>query len=135
MGKIVVSNSIKWVGIHLGLCEGGRAANDCRLIFIGVPGIQGIINPSQYPVSAVSDDLRFPRPGYTGFSHYKFVDSFGVELAYIGASSAGYRIIYIEGVLGCTSDSCRVDCAGQPDGFCCIDHSLSNRLLQVLANL
>ena len=32
----------------------------------------------------------------------------------------------------CSSDSCRVDCAGQPDGFCCIDHSVTNRMLQVI---
>jgi hypothetical protein len=34
----------------------------------------------------------------------------------------------------CTLDSCRVDCVGQPNGFCCIDHSITNRLLQVLQN-
>ena len=32
----------------------------------------------------------------------------------------------------CSFDSCRVDCATSPDSFCCIDHSLSNRLLQVI---
>ena len=32
----------------------------------------------------------------------------------------------------CTPDSCRVDCVSAPDGFCCIDHSLTNRLLQTL---
>ena len=32
----------------------------------------------------------------------------------------------------CSDDSCRVDCAGLPDGFCCIDHSLTDRLLDVL---
>ena len=35
----------------------------------------------------------------------------------------------------CSQDSCRIECVGSTDGFCCIDHSLSNRLLQVLANL
>lgn len=34
----------------------------------------------------------------------------------------------------CTPDSCRVDCAGAPDGFCCIDHALTNRLLLTLQN-
>jgi len=34
----------------------------------------------------------------------------------------------------CTPDSCRVDCVGAPNGFCCIDHSFSDRLLQVLQN-
>ena len=34
----------------------------------------------------------------------------------------------------CSYDSCRVDCASQPDGFCCIDHSKTDRLLQVLAS-
>lgn len=33
----------------------------------------------------------------------------------------------------CSNDSCRVDCASSPNGFCCIDHSVPNRLLQVLA--
>lgn len=33
----------------------------------------------------------------------------------------------------CSNDSCRVDCASSPNGFCCIDHSVTNRLLQVLA--
>lgn len=32
----------------------------------------------------------------------------------------------------CSEDSCRVDCPNAPDGFCCIDHSLTNRLLQVI---
>ncbi len=32
----------------------------------------------------------------------------------------------------CSDDSCRVDCAAAPDGFCCVDHSVTNRLLQVL---
>ena len=32
----------------------------------------------------------------------------------------------------CSEDSCRVDCAGAPDGFCCIDHAVTNRLLQTL---
>lgn len=39
-----------------------------------------------------------------------------------------------DGCAACSDDSCRVDCIGQPDGFCCIDHSLTDRLLQVLAN-
>lgn len=34
----------------------------------------------------------------------------------------------------CSDDSCRVDCVTSPDGFCCIDHSLTDRLLQVLQN-
>ena len=34
--------------------------------------------------------------------------------------------------LDCTPDSCRVDCATAPDGFCCIDHAVTNRLLQTL---
>ena len=32
----------------------------------------------------------------------------------------------------CSNDSCKVDCATAPDGFCCIDHSLTNQLLQTL---
>ena len=32
----------------------------------------------------------------------------------------------------CTPDSCRVDCPSAPDGFCCIDHATTNRLLQTL---
>lgn len=34
----------------------------------------------------------------------------------------------------CSDDSCRVDCANSRDGFCCIDHSVTNRLLQQLQN-
>ena len=34
----------------------------------------------------------------------------------------------------CTNDSCQIDCATSPNGFCCIPHSVTNRLLQVLAN-
>ncbi|WP_055074416.1 hypothetical protein [Pseudanabaena sp. 'Roaring Creek'] len=33
---------------------------------------------------------------------------------------------------GCSYDSCQVNCASDPDGFCCIEHSTTNRLLQVL---
>lgn len=32
----------------------------------------------------------------------------------------------------CTNDSCGIVCASSPYGFCCIDHSVTNRLLQVL---
>ena len=35
----------------------------------------------------------------------------------------------------CSADSCRVDCATSPNGFCCIDHSVTNRLLQVFESL
>ncbi len=35
---------------------------------------------------------------------------------------------------GCSIDSCRIDCDTAPDGFCCIDHSFTDRLLQVLQN-
>ena len=38
------------------------------------------------------------------------------------------------GCTSCTPDSCRVDCSNAPDGFCCIDHSFTDRLLQVLQN-
>ena len=34
----------------------------------------------------------------------------------------------------CTPDSCRVDCASAPDGFCCIDNSFTDRLLQIIKN-
>lgn len=34
----------------------------------------------------------------------------------------------------CSDDSCRVDCASAPDGFCCIDNSLTDRLLQLIKN-
>lgn len=34
----------------------------------------------------------------------------------------------------CSEDSCRVDCASAPNGFCCIDHAFTDRLLQVLQN-
>jgi hypothetical protein len=32
----------------------------------------------------------------------------------------------------CSSNSCRIDCISSPDGFCCIDHALTNTLLQVI---
>lgn len=34
----------------------------------------------------------------------------------------------------CSDDSCRVDCATAPDGFCCIDNSFTDRLLQIIKN-
>lgn len=34
----------------------------------------------------------------------------------------------------CSQDSCRVDCAGAADGFCCIDNSFTDRLLQLIKN-
>ena len=54
-----------------------------------------------------------------------------------------YRVVRMDGLVDtggdlpstncrCTDDSCRVDCAGAPDGFCCIDHSVTNTLLQVI---
>jgi hypothetical protein len=36
------------------------------------------------------------------------------------------------GIPKCAPDSCRVDCAGAPDGFCCIDNSFTDRLLQII---
>lgn len=32
----------------------------------------------------------------------------------------------------CSDDSCRVDCASESHGFCCIDHSFTNALLNLL---
>ena len=40
----------------------------------------------------------------------------------------------INGECRCSADSCRVNCANAADGFCCIDHSITDRLLQVLAS-
>ena len=34
---------------------------------------------------------------------------------------------------GCPEGFCQVTCANAPSGFCCIAHSLTDRLLQVLA--
>jgi hypothetical protein len=34
----------------------------------------------------------------------------------------------------CPPDSCSVDCPDSPNGVCCIPHSLTDRLLQVLQN-
>jgi hypothetical protein len=46
-----------------------------------------------------------------------------------------YKIVREDGKMSakCTPDSCRVDCATALDGFCCIDHSLTNRLGEVLS--
>jgi len=35
---------------------------------------------------------------------------------------------------GCAPNFCKVVCPGVEDGFCCIDRSLTDRLLQVLQN-
>ena len=34
----------------------------------------------------------------------------------------------------CPANSCRVNCVGAPNGFCCVANSLSDRLLQILQN-
>lgn len=47
-----------------------------------------------------------------------------------------FSISWVENNINCrcSDDSCRVDCITQPDGFCCVDHSVTNRLIQVLQN-
>ena len=79
-----------------GICRSGLPPNNC--ILDGVPAGTLVrtftITAAQKPVSAIVDNLRPPTPGYTGFSHYKFVDALGTELDYIGASSAGYYVTY-----------------------------------------
>jgi hypothetical protein len=47
-------------------------------------------------------------------------------------STAPYQDILYE--CECPPNSCQVDCPNTPDGFCCIPHSLTDRLLQVLHN-
>lgn len=32
----------------------------------------------------------------------------------------------------CSPDSCRIDCEGEPDGFCCIDHAFTDSLIDIL---
>jgi hypothetical protein len=48
-----------------------------------------------------------------------------------GSGLAGASVKKI-GLCGCSETSCRVDCASAPDGFCCIDNSLTDRLLQII---
>ena len=60
-----------------------------------------------------------------------FVNNNCLVFCGFGSGLAGASVQKI-GKCGCPPDSCRVDCATAPDGFCCIDHSLTNRLLQTL---
>jgi hypothetical protein len=41
---------------------------------------------------------------------------------------------YIFSFCGGGGSVCKIDCSTAPDGFCCIDHSLTDRLLQQLQN-
>lgn len=138
MGKITTLLGYKAYVYTNGMCASGYPANNCQL------NAGNAIRPNtlvriydvtiqQYPIRAVVENLRNPRPGYTGYSHYKFLNALNQEIEFIVASSAGYYInhLRIESV-NCSADSCRVDCATSADGFCCIDHSATNRLLQVL---
>jgi hypothetical protein len=52
--------------------------------------------------------------------------------AFGGALFLGYPSYIFEYGKKCSSDSCRVDCAGSADGYCCIDHKITNRLIQVI---
>ena len=60
-------------------------------------------------------------PGQSSLVSPSIIKNFDIEPVFCGGAI-------------CSQDSCRVDCAIAPDGFCCIDHLLTDRLLQVLAN-
>lgn len=132
MGKIC---DVTWRAIAVGL-YGGAPPNGCSIpSLVNWDTTGGSITESQKPVTPIPDNSARPSPpGCEGKNHYKFVDALGAELAYIGISSTGYSITYKQNNCQCTPDSCRVDCSTAPDGFCCIDHSLTDRLLQILKN-
>ena len=72
---------------------------------------------------------------YYPYTTYSRGVAYVVWFPFGGAQFLGVPQYFIEsncGTPSCSTDSCRVDCATAPDGFCCIDHAVTNRLLQTL---
>lgn len=98
------------------------------------------------PFTAVPVPSGIFRDGLQAFGVY--IASGNTKITTIGcfgvgdANACGYwgsqqfSVSWVENNINCrcTSDSCRVDCANAPDGFCCIDHSFTDRLLQIIRN-
>lgn len=99
------------------------------------------------PFRAISVPSGYFANGLQAFGVYT-TDSNGTKLTTSGcfgvanADTCGYwgdqifDITWIENETNCrcSNDSCRIDCSTSPHGFCCIDHSVTNRLLQIFAN-
>ncbi len=103
--------------------------------------IQTALTP---PFTAVPVPSGIYRDGKQAFGVY--IASGSTRITTIGcfgvgdANACGYwgsqtfNVSWVENNVNprCSNDSCRVDCVGQPDGFCCIDHSVTNTLLTIL---
>jgi hypothetical protein len=70
--------------------------------------------------------------GNQAFLQTAYINGVCVEFCSFGSGLAGVSLTKI-GKCGCKSDECKVDCANSPDGFCCIPHSLTNALLNILS--
>lgn len=111
----------------------------------------GFSNGSGEGLTSQEDSIRYPVwiPGvYAPFSSIRALDitswggsrwSVADRDGNIFYTTSGYYTFYRFNDAGredyscsCTPDSCRIDCASAPDGFCCIDNSFTDRLLQVL---
>ena len=94
----------------------GGTSNQLVIFFSGVPS----------DIWTVGEIYGSPR----GRNYFKNGAYFGYASDNIPNSLLNVEFVYWAGITTCSTDSCRVDCAGAPDGFCCIDHAFSDRLLQ-----
>ncbi len=91
---MAVEKGIIWTAIASTLYSGTPPTFCSTPALTNHPTISGKIYCNQKPITAVIDNLRTPAPGCAGKNHYKFLDSQGTELAFIGISSDGYTIEY-----------------------------------------
>jgi hypothetical protein len=87
-----------------------------------------------------SNDTYFCRNGrFTGtatgqsFLQTAYINGNCLIFCAFGSGLAGAAVQKI-GKCSCELNQCRIDCPSSPDGFCCIDHALTDRLLQTLQN-
>ena len=127
-----------------------------KIIVLQVTGyIRGVLNyqGQQYPNETIFSYTVNSPIGGIQFSWEYSTDGTPYGVAYL--SSGGQTIKIISGIAtlpnfeeywvvdtqitdiqvvsaDCASGFCKIDCPSSPDGFCCMSHSLTNQLLQLL---
>lgn len=128
VGTIAIGSSIPSLQIlDVIYCDNApafRPSGYTRYTLSGYSGFVGhgyVSQPTLSKRNCTGGYTRYTLPSYSGF----VMDGWS-SMPTLEKRNCGFK---------CTEDSCRVDCATSPDGFCCIDHSVTNRLLQVFSSL
>jgi len=96
------------------------ASSGYALYEIIATGVDARFIPIDYAPSSPCQNTAFFRPWLDG----NYLQPLGYALSEVG----------IERLDDCPPNSCRIDCASAPNGFCCIDNSFTDRLLQIIKN-